>query len=370
MRQLIGAASVLLALLPRAGSASFLLDVSAPGDAGAGVLSILPSSPTGALLDLSPSATQPAAPAPPAFDPGGSPVVVQAGQKVNASQLPATFSSLQVQSGAVLVVDGDLNLPATGTVHDVRIAGTVQFIPHSTNVLSLGIVSDVIVVEPSARVAIDAGHFLEFHGQQVFLQGRIAGGDSSTVRAFTSSPGGELVVGGRIIVGAESLIDFSSADGLFLTGGSDLRLGPDGEVDAGAPTVVVMAGKIRGRGKPLVGAGTQLFIRTQQLVGPGGKMKARGEFAEVLLGVTDGKHWDSARFVGTIDVRATNGGSVEIAGETLEVDGSIDASGTDTGGTIAFDSMATPVLPPCKNLRVSGGSADGSVTENGAPICP
>src|SRR5262249_62347016 len=129
---------------------------------------------------------------------------------------------------------------------------------------------------------------------------------------------------------------------VFLQAGSDLRFGPDGEVDAGAARVV-MAGRMRGRGKPGVGAGMQLFVRTLQLLGPDGKVKARGEFADVLFGVTDGKHWDSARFVGTVDVRGVDGGSVEFAGRALDVEGKIDARGSGTGGTIAFDSASTPV---------------------------
>jgi hypothetical protein len=100
-------------------------------------------------------------------------------------------------------------------------------------------------------------------------------------------------------------------------------------------------------------------------------MKLRGGFGEVLLGVTDGKHWDSARFSGTIDVRSgPDAGNVQIAGQTLSVAGAIDARGSETGGTIAFDTASTPVLPACKDLRVDGGLTDGSVTLNGAPICP
>jgi hypothetical protein len=203
----------------------------------------------------------------------------------------------------------------------------------------------------------------------VFVQGRITGGDSSDVHFIASGPSAVCVFGGLLRFGAESRIDARSDADLFFQAASDLRLGPDGELDAGGARVV-LGGRLRGRGKPDVGTGMQLFIRTLQLVGPGPKVKARGGGADVLFGVTDGKHWDSARFVGTIDVRGVDGGSVEFAGQALDVEGKIDARGGETGGTIAFDSSATPVLPPCASLRVSGGLADGSVTQNGAPICP
>jgi hypothetical protein len=360
----------LLALLPRPGRASFLIDVSASGDAGAGVLSILPSSPTGAILDLSPSAVLPAAPAPPAFDPGDTPVVVQSGQTVNAADLPPTFTSLQVQNGGVLLVDSDVNVPATGAAHDVRIAGSIRFAKDVAGNENLGIISDIIVVEASARITMDVGRYLSLHaGEQLFVGGRIKGGDYTEISLFTGSPSGPCVFGGRIRTGASSRIDFRHGN-VFLQPGSDLRLGPDGEVDVGGPTVV-MAGKLRGRGKPDLGAGTQLFIRTQQLVGPDGKMKLRGGFGDVLLGVTDGKHWDTATFSGTIDVRGgTDAGSVQIAAQMLSVAGTINAQASETGGTIAFDSASTPVLPACKDLRVDGGLTNGSVTLNGAPICP
>src|SRR5262249_38762171 len=155
-----------------------------------------------------------------------------------------------------------------------RIDGAVQFL-RDAGTINLGVVSDVIVLGPMARVMIDTGHFFQLSGDQVFVQGRIAGGDFSEVDVRANATSGVCVLGGLIRVGAESRLDVECGSDVFLQAASDLRFGPDGEVDAGAARVV-MAGRMRGRGKPGVGAGMQLFVRTLQLLGPDGKVKARG----------------------------------------------------------------------------------------------
>jgi hypothetical protein len=273
-------------------------------------------------------------------------------------------------------VDTNANLPATGTADDIRIGGAFRFVKGFESG-TLVFRSTVAVLERTGRIHLESFGDVVFRGDQLFVDGSIDGRDYAGVRLSTDSAGAtNQVFGGRIKAGGNSRVNFTCITfcngDVFLRDSATIKLGPDSEIDGGGARFI-LAGKMKARGKPNVGAGGGLFIRTTQLLGTGGSFKAKGEFGEVLLGDPTGKQWESAKFAGSIDVRGgADAGSASIAGQqTLEVAGKIDARGTETGGSIAFGtSSSMPVLPPCNDLRVSGGTTSGTVTLNGAPMCP